>query len=400
MSKSKVTILTLGIALAIALGLAFGLSGGSAQAASPYHLMAHDSMGAAAYQPPHLPARIVRDNGGDCDLFSYVLTPGGYKRVYHPCRFGNGTYDYSPSYRELFDFRAAPPGGAAVEEPVAEEAASEEVAPAEEPVAEEAAAEEAAPVEEPVAEEAAAEEAAPAEEPVAEEAAPEEVAPAEEPAAEEAATEEAAPAEEPAVEEAASEEVAPAEEPAAEEAATEEVAPAEEPAAEEAAPEEAAPAEEPAAEEAASEEAAPAEEAELPATVADAVATAGDLTTLAAALETAGLVDTLKGEGPFTVFAPTDAAFAALPEGTWDDLAADAEGALTQVLLYHVLPKRVTVAELADGLQETTAQGSLVTFTTDGDALKVDGALIVAGEIETGNGVIYVIDAVLAPPAQ
>lgn len=325
MSKSKVTILTAGIALAIALGLALGLSGGSAQAASPYHLMAHDSMGAAAYQPPHLPARIVRDNGGDCDLFSYVLTPRGYKRVYHPCRFGNGTYDYSPSYRDLFDFRDALTGGTAVEESVAAEATAEEAAPAE-----------AAPVEEPAAEEAATEEAAPVEEPAAEEAAPAEVAPAEEPAAEEAAPAEAAPA----------------------------------------------------------------EEAELPATVADAVTAAGDLTTLAAALETAGLVDMLTGEGPFTVFAPTDAAFAALPEGTWDDLAADAEGALTQVLLYHVLPKRVTVAELTDGLQETTAQGSPVTFTTDGDALKVDGALIVAGEIETGNGVIYVIDAVLAPPAQ
>lgn len=325
MSKSKVTILTAGIALAIALGLALGLSGGSAQAASPYHLMAHDSMGAAAYQPPHLPARIVRDNGGDCDLFSYVLTPRGYKRVYHPCRFGNGTYDYSPSYRDLFDFRDALTGGTAVEESVAAEATAEEAAPAE-----------AAPVEEPAAEEAATEEAAPVEEPAAEEAAPAEVAPAEEPAASSAAPAEAAPA----------------------------------------------------------------EEAELPATVADAVTAAGDLTTLAAALETAGLVDMLTGEGPFTVFAPTDAAFAALPEGTWDDLAADAEGALTQVLLYHVLPKRVTVAELTDGLQETTAQGSPVTFTTDGDALKVDGALIVAGEIETGNGVIYVIDAVLAPPAQ
>ena len=357
MSKSKVTILTAGIALAIALGLALGLSGGSAQAASPYHLMAHDSMGAAAYQPPHLPARIVRDNGGDCDLFSYVLTPRGYKRVYHPCRFGNGTYDYSPSYRDLFDFRDALTGGTAVEESVAAEATAEEAAPAE-----------AAPVEEPAAEEAAPEEAAPVEEPAAEEAAPAEVAPVEEPAAEEAAPAEAAPVEEPAAEEAAPAEVAPAEEPAAEEAA-----PA---------------------------EAAPAEEAELPATVADAVTAAGDLTTLAAALETAGLVDMLTGEGPFTVFAPPDAAFAALPEGTWDDLAADAEGALTQVLLYHVLPKRVTVAELTDGLQETTAQGSPVTFTTDGDALKVDGALIVAGEIETGNGVIYVIDAVLAPPAQ
>ncbi len=334
-----------------------------------------------------------------------MLTPRGYKRAYHPCRFGNGTYDYSPSYRDLFDFRDALTGGTAAEESVAAEATAEEAAPAEaapveEPAAEEAATEEAAPVEEPAAEEAAPAEVAPVEEPAAAEAAPAEVALVEEPAAEEAVSEEAALVEEPAAEEAAPAEVAPAEEPAAEEAAPAEAAPVEEPAAEEAAPAEVAPAEEPAASSAVSAEAALAEEAELPATVADAVTAAGDLTTLAAALETAGLVDMLTGEGPFTVFAPTDAAFAALPEGTWDDLAADAEGALTQVLLYHVLPKRVTVAELTDGLQETTAQGSPVTFTTDGDALKVDGALIVAGEIETGNGVIYVIDAVLAPPAQ
>ena len=349
MSKSKVKFLTVSVALVIALGLALGLWSGSAQAASPYNKMAHDSMGAAHYRPPKLPGRIVRDNGPDCDLFSYVLTRGGYKRVYHPCHFGNQTVDYSPSYRALFDFRAAPPGGAAVEAPAG---------------------------------------------------VTEEAAPAEEPAVEEAATEEAAPAEEPAVEEAATEEVAPAEEPAVEEAATEEAAPAEEPAVEEAATEEAAPAEEPAVEEAAAEDAVPAEEVELPATVADAIVAAGDLTTLAAALETADLVDILKSEGPFTIFAPTDAAFAALPEGTWDDLTADAEGALTHVLLYHVLPKRITVAELADGLQEMTVLGSPVTFTTDGDALRVDGALIVAADIETGNGVIHVIDAVLAPPAQ
>jgi len=333
MSKSKVKFLTVSVALVIALGLALGLWSGSAQAASPYNKMAHDSMGAAHYRPPKLPGRIVRDNGPDCDLFSYVLTRGGYKRVYHPCHFGNQTVDYSPSYRALFDFRAAPPGGAAVEAPAG-------------------------------------------------------------------VTEEAAPAEEPAVEEAATEEAAPAEEPAVEEAATEEAAPAEEPAVEEAATEEAAPAEEPAVEEAAAEDAVPAEEVELPATVADAIVAAGDLTTLAAALETADLVDILKSEGPFTIFAPTDAAFAALPEGTWDDLTADAEGALTHVLLYHVLPKRITVAELADGLQEMTVLGSPVTFTTDGDALRVDGALIVAADIETGNGVIHVIDAVLAPPAQ
>ena len=301
MSKSKVKFLTVSVALVIALGLALGLWSGSAQAASPYNKMAHDSMGAAHYRPPKLPGRIVRDNGPDCDLFSYVLTRGGYKRVYHPCHFGNQTVDYSPSYRALFDFRAAPPGGAAVEAPAG-------------------------------------------------------------------VTEEAAPAEEPAVEEAATEEAAPAEEPAVEEAAA--------------------------------EDAVPAEEVELPATVADAIVAAGDLTTLAAALETADLVDILKSEGPFTIFAPTDAAFAALPEGTWDDLTADAEGALTHVLLYHVLPKRITVAELADGLQEMTVLGSPVTFTTDGDALRVDGALIVAADIETGNGVIHVIDAVLAPPAQ
>ena len=165
--------------------------------------------------------------------------------------------------------------------------------------------------------------------------------------------------------------------------------------------------EEPAAE-AASSEAAPAEEAapeasseEAMAEMADIVDTAvaaGSFNTLVAAVQAAGLVDALKGEGPFTVFAPTDDAFAALPEGTIDSLLADPTGDLTQILLYHVVPGKVMAADLSEGLQADTLQGKPVTFTLS-DGAKVNGVNIIATDIETSNGVIHVIDSVILPPA-
>ncbi len=125
---------------------------------------------------------------------------------------------------------------------------------------------------------------------------------------------------------------------------------------------------------------------------------AGSFTTLTAALEAAELVDTLKGEGPFTVFAPTDEAFAALPEGTVDTLLADPKGDLTQILTYHVVPGKVMSTDITDGMTATTVQGEDITFTIKDGSVYVNDAMVVTADIETSNGVIHVIDGVLIPP--
>ena len=136
-----------------------------------------------------------------------------------------------------------------------------------------------------------------------------------------------------------------------------------------------------------------------PADIVDTAVAAGNFSTLVAAVQAAGLVDTLKGDGPFTVFAPTDEAFAKLPAGTVDALLADPEGALKQILLYHVVPGKVLSSDLSDGLEAPTAQGENVKFTlADGKAL-VNDANIVAADIEASNGVIHVIDSVILPPS-
>ena len=135
-----------------------------------------------------------------------------------------------------------------------------------------------------------------------------------------------------------------------------------------------------------------------PADIVDTAIAAGDFTTLVAAVQAAGLVDALKGEGPFTVFAPTDAAFASLPAGTVDALLADPQGDLTQILLYHVVPGKVLAGDLSDGLTAATLQGEEVTFAL-GDGAKVNDANIVTTDIETSNGVIHVIDSVILPPS-
>ena len=110
--------------------------------------------------------------------------------------------------------------------------------------------------------------------------------------------------------------------------------------------------------------------------IVDTAVAAGDFNTLVAAVQAAGLVDTLKGEGPFTVFAPTDAAFAALPEGTVDSLLADPTGALTDILLFHVVPGKVMAADLSDGLSVETVNGAPVTFTLSGDGAQINQSLI------------------------
>jgi len=124
----------------------------------------------------------------------------------------------------------------------------------------------------------------------------------------------------------------------------------------------------------------------------------GRFTTLVTALEAAGLVEALQGEGPFTVFAPTDEAFAALPEGTVEGLLADME-ALTQVLLYHVVDGKVMAAQVVelDGKQVETLSGESLSVMIDGEAVMINDAQVILADVEASNGVIHVIDSVLVP---
>ena len=132
--------------------------------------------------------------------------------------------------------------------------------------------------------------------------------------------------------------------------------------------------------------------------IVDTAIAAGNFTTLTAALTAAGLVDTLKGAGPFTVFAPTDAAFAALPAGTVEDLLKpENKDKLVAILTYHVLPGKVMSTDLTEGLKAKTVNGADVTITLDGGA-KVNGAVISTADIAASNGVIHVIDSVILPP--
>ena len=130
--------------------------------------------------------------------------------------------------------------------------------------------------------------------------------------------------------------------------------------------------------------------------IVDTAIEAGNITTLIAAVEAAGLVETLKGEGPFTVFAPTDEAFAALPEGTVESLLQDPE-ALAKILTYHVVPGAVMAADLTDGMTAATVEGQDVTFTV-GDTVMVNGSTVTTADIAASNGVNPVIDAVILPP--
>ena len=122
-----------------------------------------------------------------------------------------------------------------------------------------------------------------------------------------------------------------------------------------------------------------------------------DFSTLVAALSAAGLVETLQGEGPFTVFAPTEAAFAALPEGLLAKLLLPENIAvLTAILTYHVVPGMVMSTDIAAG-DVATVEGSTVALTTDMGVM-VNGATVIAADVAASNGVIHVIDAVIVPP--
>jgi len=134
-------------------------------------------------------------------------------------------------------------------------------------------------------------------------------------------------------------------------------------------------------------------------TIVDVAVGAGTFTTLVAAVTAAGLVETLSGEGPFTVFAPTDEAFAALPDGLVEALLLPENvGALAAILTYHVIGAEVPSADVAPGAV-TTVQGEDITISAEGDALKVNEATIVAVDVKADNGVIHVIDGVLVPPS-
>ncbi|KRS15334.1 fasciclin domain-containing protein [Roseovarius indicus] len=131
--------------------------------------------------------------------------------------------------------------------------------------------------------------------------------------------------------------------------------------------------------------------------VVDTAVNADGFETLVAAVEAAGLVETLKGEGPFTVFAPTDEAFAALPEGTVEDLLLpENKDQLTAILTYHVVPGKVMSGDLSDGMTAATVEGSEVTIMTEGGVM-VNDANVVQPDIKASNGVIHVIDKVIMP---
>jgi len=123
-----------------------------------------------------------------------------------------------------------------------------------------------------------------------------------------------------------------------------------------------------------------------------------DFSTLVTALKAAGLVETLAGEGPFTVFAPTNAAFAALPDGTVEGLLEPASrDQLTAVLTYHVVPGAVYAGDVVELSSATTVQGGEISITTADGRVMIDGAEVIKTDIEAANGVIHVIDAVLLP---
>jgi uncharacterized surface protein with fasciclin (FAS1) repeats len=132
-------------------------------------------------------------------------------------------------------------------------------------------------------------------------------------------------------------------------------------------------------------------------TIVDVAVAAGNFTTLVAAVTAAGLVETLSGPGPFTVFAPTDEAFAALPAGVLDALLLPENKALlVKILTYHVVPGMVMAADVTDG-DVATVEGQTVKLSTMG-GVTVNGAKVIAADVAASNGVIHAIDAVILPP--
>ena len=121
-----------------------------------------------------------------------------------------------------------------------------------------------------------------------------------------------------------------------------------------------------------------------------------DLSTLVTAVTEADLVETLSGDGPFTVFAPTNEAFDALPAGALDELLANTDE-LTNVLTYHVVPSAAMAGDLSDGQELETVNGEMLTVSIDGDTVMINDATVTQADVEASNGVIHIIDGVLMP---
>jgi uncharacterized surface protein with fasciclin (FAS1) repeats len=135
--------------------------------------------------------------------------------------------------------------------------------------------------------------------------------------------------------------------------------------------------------------------------IVDTAVAAGQFDTLAAALTAADLVDTLKGPGPFTVFAPTDEAFAKLPAGTVETLLKpENKDQLVAILTYHVVPGEVMAADVVKIKEAKTVNGKMIGVKVDADGVMVNDAKVTATDIAASNGVIHVIDTVILPPSE
>lgn len=135
--------------------------------------------------------------------------------------------------------------------------------------------------------------------------------------------------------------------------------------------------------------------------IVDTAVAAGSFNTLAKALQAADLVDTLKGKGPFTVFAPTDEAFAKLPAGTLEDLLKpENKSKLQRILTYHVVTGKVGSAQVVKMSSAKTVSGDSIAIKTSGKTVMVNNATVVKADVEASNGVIHVIDTVILPPAK
>jgi uncharacterized surface protein with fasciclin (FAS1) repeats len=134
--------------------------------------------------------------------------------------------------------------------------------------------------------------------------------------------------------------------------------------------------------------------------IVDLAVSQDNLKTLVAAVKAAGLVDVLKGNGPFTVFAPTDAAFAALPAGTLEMLLKpENKDKLVAILTYHVVAGKVMSTDLSNGQEAATVQGEKVKVSIYNGKVKISGANVIAADVKASNGVVHVIDAVILPPS-